>query len=543
MEKQVKQSDLPPLVITNNILNTTVEYTADESGWLPVYTFTVRANEGATIKTTPQPTITYEDASWGEKTADLSVSDDGKTATATNLEISPWDNPNITINGESEGGTPTADVVNNIAGTTETHTIQGDSSIDITVTGDAVTSWFFDAKASYHSTDGTEKTVLLEISGDRPTYAKCNLTDADLSQQITLSGTYENRYEIENQTENCTVEGLKQYYKDGEAVGITLTANTGFVFEETEDKPYILFESSFNTIKIESDLYENGKKAGFSWQMNEGVSNPKNGKYYLFGKAVERQTPPVGSGYGAINVYVVTNENLDALAKQRFIQQTGESADAATAIDIGDYINRIKRIYTDIPISGNSTLMLGNYATGITVQTPAMDVITLDFGKVLLPAPNKDITDYESDYKLFLPFKGFVSISEDYAGQEISLQYVISIITGEGVAKLSCNGSVFQMEQITPSLDVIYRTMSQDVRTIGADNWNDFVLYGTEPFIYATYYLSRSSIRNNDVQRTEIGQISGFAIVDDVTPITTEKMLCEEQEQIYRLLGDGVYIE
>lgn len=530
-----------PLQITNNIPNTTVEYTADESGFYPKYTFTVKANEGVKIKSEPKPVIKYYDAMWGSKTANLTVSDDGSQATATDIEISPDDDPRVTIEGESEGGepVPTVDVINNIAGTEESHTIEG-TTVNITITGNAVASWFFDAKASYTGTDETPKTSDGVISGDKPTYAKFVITDADFSQPITITGTYERRYEIINQTENCTVSNLKQYYKDGETVNIELTANVGFVFEETEDKPKIYFESSFGDYTVQSTLQDNGKKAVFSWQMNEDVISPNLGNYYLQGKAVESSTPPIGGKYGAINVYVVNDDNLDELAKQRFVESTGETA---TAIDIGNYINRIKRIYTCIPLSGDTTINLGNYNTGITAKTPSIEVITLDFGTLEVPAPNKDLTDYESDFQLFLPFKGFVSLSEYYAGKEISLQYVINIITGEGVAKLSCEGIIFQMEQVTPSLDVIYRTLAQDIRTVGGDSWNDFALYGVEPFLSATCYNSRSSERNNDNVRLKLGDVTGFVSVDDVTPIHTAEMLTEEQEMIYTALSNGVYIE
>lgn len=136
-----------PLQITNNIPNTTVEYTADESGFYPKYTFTVKANEGVKIKSEPKPVIKYYDAMWGSKTANLTVSDDGSQATATDIEISPDDDPRVTIEGESEGGepVPTVDVINNIAGTEESHTIEG-TTVNITITGNAVASWFLTLK-------------------------------------------------------------------------------------------------------------------------------------------------------------------------------------------------------------------------------------------------------------------------------------------------------------------------------------------------------------------------------------------------------------
>jgi hypothetical protein len=459
-----------------------------------------------------------------------------------NIPNTTEDYPDMIINGESEVGTqvPQVTVNNEIADTTESHIIN-DSQVEITVKGDKAGCWFFDAKANYKDKGNLDKSVNMVVSGTRPHYAKITINDADFNYPITLTGTYERSYEINNRTENCTVENLKEHYKDKEPVTIALTANKGYIFDN-ENKPIINFQSSFSSYKVESTLQDGNKKAVFSWLMNEGVRNPNTGTYYLKGSAKPDTTPPVGGKYGAINVYIVNDDVLDQLAKQRFIQSTGTNENA-TAIDIGDYVNRIKRIYTDITERGESTLSLGNYNTGITVKTPALENITLDYGSITVPAPNKDITDYDSNFKLFLPFKGFVSLSEEYAGKEINLQYVVNIITGNGVAKLSCDGSVFQVETVTPSLDVIYRTLAQDIRQVGGDSWNDFALYGIEPYLYATYYVSKTDIRNNDSKRSVLGHLKGFVSVDDVDIISTTNMLADEQEMIYNKLSDGVYIE
>lgn len=527
------------LIITNNIPNTTAhaEYLG-EGTHFSKYKITVTAPDGVTIKSTPVPTFTYTDALWGEpETVNMTVSPDGKTATLDEVQVYAEGYPNVTINGESEGSAQqSAEVVNNISGTQESHTVDG-SSVAITVSGSVSSNRFFSPKAQYTGTDGSSKTVDMETTDNTATVT---ITDADLSQPITLSGTYERAYFIANNTQNCKVEGLKPYYKNGESVAITLTSNSGYVFESGDNLPMIQFASAFGTYEVESVLQENNTKAVISWQMNEGVTNPNSGGYTLLGSAVESTAPPVGTQYGPINVYVVTEENLDALAKVRFIQPSG---DTGNAIDMGEYINRIKRIYTAVPVSGDTTLMAGNYNTGITVKTPSIDKITLDFGSVTLPSPNGDLTDYESEFQLFLPFKGFVNIPEDYAGKEISLQYVISIITGAGVAMLSYNGTVFQIEQVVPSLDVIYRTLSQDMRSVSSDSWNDFALYGTEPYVNAIHYISRSSQRNKDNKRMQIGQISGFAVLDDIDPIHTADMLSDEQNLIYYVLSQGIFVE
>ena len=531
--------------INNQTENCTVENLKEHYKDKEPVTIALTANVGHIFKEESKPTIKFQ-SSFSSYKVESTLQDGNKKAVFSWLMNEGVRNPrtgSYYLTGSAETDTtpvPQVTVNNEIADTTETHNIN-DNQVEITVTGNESGNWFFDAKANYKDKDNVDKSVDMVVSGTRPHYAKITINDADFNYPITLTGTYERSYEINNQTENCTVENLKEHYKDKEPVTIALTANVGHIFKE-ESKPTIKFQSSFSSYKVESTLQDGNKKAVFSWLMNEGVRNPNTGDYYLTGSAETDTTPPVGGKYGSINVYIVNDDALNQLAQQRFLQSTGTDGNV-TAIDIGDYVNRIKRIYTDITESGESTLSLGNYNTGIKVKTPAVENITLDYGSVTVPAPNKDITDYDSVYKLFLPFKGFVSLSEEYAGKEINLQYVVNIITGNGVAKLSCDGIVFQVETVTPSLDVIYRTLAQDIRQVGDDSWNDFALYGIEPYLYATYYVSKSDIRNNDSKRSVLGDLTGFVSVDDVDIISTTNMLADEQEMIYNKLSEGVYIE
>ena len=51
-------------------------------------------------------------------------------------------------------------------------------------------------------------------------------------------------------------------------------------------------------------------------------------------------------------------------------------------INLGQYVNRIKRIFTTVPVAGNDVLKCGNYNTEISVKNPTSDVMLLDFGNV-----------------------------------------------------------------------------------------------------------------------------------------------------------------
>ena len=173
---------------------------------------------------------------------------------------------------------------------------------------------------------------------------------------------------------------------------------------------------------------------------------------------------------------------------------------------------------------------------------PTADKITLDFGNVVVPDPNGDITDYESDIKIFIPFTGFVSMPNDYVGEQINLQIDINVLTGDGVARLMHNGVLFQVVEIRPSSDILYRT-STDLEVIGSDNWNENIYYGTEPFIYFKYFTSKNNNgRNTDLKMGVISTFKGFNTFEDVTIISADNMLTDEQRAIYDALERGVYI-
>ena len=123
------------------------------------------------------------------------------------------------------------------------------------------------------------------------------------------------------------------------------------------------------------------------------------------------------------------------------------------------------------------------------------------------------------------------------------MQYVINVVTGNGAALFSCNGVVFQVEEVEPSSDIIYLSPSVQIQTVGGDAWNELLYYGLEPYIYCKWYEGVNSGRNNDKRTGILGDFRGYNVFDDITPIHTDEMLTEEQEMIYRALSDGVYIE
>lgn len=528
------------LEVINNIPNTTATGTKG-SGYYDA-SIQVTANEGYKI-TAAQ--VEFTDSYGYPDTQDLTISPDGKTASWEYDDANTGESFTLTGTTASEG-TPELNVTNNITGSgvTEQHTFDGETAT-FTVTGQYTPNKvrFFDLKASYTNKAGTAtKTPFVVQDLEYSQQATLTITDIDPTKPVTLTGSYDDVLEISTNLSNCTAnEDLPQYVKDGETVNVTLTANDGTEFDTEQSTPQFYYQNASGFPQTQDLTISSDKKtATGSIQVNTNWSN-----FAVIGSAYP--VAVVGEQYGAINVYLVTLDELAEFSGKRFFKETGTDPSTGAPIyeniDLGAYVNKILRVYTNIGASSTDVIRCGNYNTGVSCHQPAQDKITLDFGTAVVPAHNEDNTDYESEIQIFLPFAGFVTLNTDYAGKTIGLQYVINVVTGNGVALLSCNGVVFQVEETEPSSEIIYLSPSTQVKTVGGDDWNEMLYYGLEPYIYCKWYESASNGRNNDRQTGILGDFRGFNVFDDVTPIHTAEMLTEEQEMIYAALSDGVYIE
>lgn len=523
--------------VTNNIPNTTA--TGVKSGtWSG--SVNVTADEGFKI-TSAQ--IGFRNGYGVPASEDMTISEDGKTASWSNDDFEP--DKGVSISGEAvRDGTPEITVVNTITNTLkETHTYDGDVAT-ITVESEHYPKYrFIDPKATYQSTDGGQKTVDMEVEVlSYYSLAKVTITDLDPTEPVTLTGKFTEVVSIETNLSNCYADPpLPEFLQFGETLNVTLKANENTAFDTEQSTPNFFYYNEVGSpVKKDLTVSEDKQTATGSIVLQNGWDN----------LSVNAQAYPVavvGEQYGAINVYLVTLDELAEFSGKRFFKETGTDPSTGAPIyeniDLGVYVNRIRRIYTNIGASSTDVIRCGNYNTGVSCHQPAQDKITLDFGTAVVPAHNEDNTDYESEIQIFLPFAGFVTLNTDYAGKTIGLQYVINVVTGNGVALLSCNGVVFQVEETEPSSEIIYLSPSTQVKTVGGDDWNEMLYYGVEPYIYCKWYESASNGRNNDRQTGILGDFRGFNIFDDVTPIHTAEMLTEEQEMIYTALSDGVYIE
>lgn len=436
------------------------------------------------------------------------------------------------------------EVTNKIPNTTATSVKNSKRSGSVNVTakkGFKITS----AKVVFTNGNGYPANEDMTIAADGKTASWQN-DDFQTSIGVTLTGETASEgtpeVNIETNFSNCYADPpLPEFLQYGETLNVTIKANENTAFDTEQSTPHFLYlnDKGYPASK-DLTVSEDKKTATGSLVLQDGWSN----------LSVNAQAYPVtvvGEQYGAINVYLVTLDELAEFSKKRFFKVTDTDPETGAPIyeniDLGAYVNRIRRVYTNIGASSTDVIRCGNYNTGVSCHQPAQDKITLDFGTAVVPAHNEDNTDYESEIQIFLPFAGFVNLNNDYAGKTIALQYVINVITGNGVALLSCNGVIFQVEETEPSGEIIYLSPSTQVKTVGGDDWNEMLYYGLEPYIYCKWYESASEGRNTDRKTGILGDFRGFNVFDDVTHIHTAEMLAEEQEMIYTALSDGVYIE
>lgn len=523
--------------ITNNVPDTTA--TGEKSGNRAA-SVTLTANEGFKIASA-QIVFYY---GYGDPVSeDMTISEGGKTATWQNDDCEP--DKGVTISGETVSeGTPELNVTNNITDTLkETHTYDGETATFTVESLHYPKYRFIDPKVNYTGTDGQPESVDMEVEVlSHYSLATATVTDLDPTRPVTLTGKFIKVVKIESDFSNCYADPpLPEFLQFGETLNVTLKANANTAFDTERGTPEFCYynEEGEPTSKYLT-VSDDKKTATGSLVLQDGWEN----------LPVIAQAYPVavaGQQYGAINVYLVTLDELAKFSGKRFFKETGSDPETGAPqyknIDLGAYVNKIRRVYTNIAAISTDVIRCGNYNTGVSCHQPAQDKITLDFGTAVVPAHNEDNTDYESEIQIFLPFAGFVTLNADYAGKTIGLQYVINVVTGNGVALLSCNGVVFQVEETEPCSEMIYRSPSTQVKTMGGDDWNEMLYYGLEPYIYCKWYESAGNGRNNDRQTGILGDFRGFNVFDDVTPIHTAGMLTEEQEMIYAALSDGVYIE
>ena len=512
--------------VENNIPNSDYEAVYDSLD--RKYAVTVTCKTGFRFVGIPTVSITGDALS---EPVSLTVSSDRFTATGEIEVYSERDG--LTLDGETETIPVVSDVTvtNNITGTTETHTYEN-GTVSIRVICADTRKRYVGCKASYGDvsvdfpvTDSNEITVTLE---NVPTGAN-----------ITLTG--ECRYVASVETDHltgCTITGIKPWYVENETVTATLTANKGTYFNTVPQMQYNGGGGFIDTEIYDFTVSEDKKTATISQKLAFSKESVELATISFIGSTVPEKAV---TGYGSINVYSVNDSILKQISESRFKSATGEVS-LAYDTDLGDYVNKLHKVFCDVGDVTETTIKCGNYDTLIKADSINEPVVTVDFGNVTLPANNSDSSDFNATVKVFVPFKGFVAVDADFIGKTLNLKYDVDLVTGDGCYKISVGDVIISQDVVKVSSDVIYKTSkNMNLATIGSSGFSTDYLKGLKPFVVMKYYEPLQDRYNNDNSVKVLSDVTGFAKFKDIT-LPTIDCLNSEYNEIVSLLSKGVIL-
>ena len=431
----------------------------------------------------------------------------------------------ITITGSFISGVRELQITNNIQNTTA-NSVASETNYTVTVTGNA--NGMFNGTPTI--TYGGE-TYNMTVTNQTATAIVPIATESVVINGEYLLGEF---IEVQYGLTNCEIVGDKPVkVKTGQSYTFNFRANPNT--ELTEIVANFINDDG-NPIEVNGTISADKQTGSVTFTL---TPNAVDLNIVANANVI---TPPTIKNYGAINVYIVTLENLDEFAKKRFFVQTSETSTGTSysEVNLGQYVNRIKRIFATVPVGGDDVLKCGNFNTGIKVKYPDSDVMVLDFGNVELTGANGNNEDFNAQVHMFIPCRGVVTIDSKYIGKTVNLTIKVNVITGDSVALLSCDGVTFQIESFSLSRDVLYR-LGTDLNVVGGEQWNEQILYGLEPYVLITENLTVDVPVNNTQENVTINSVTGFAQFANVN-LNTANLLVDEYDEIISQLETGVYL-
>lgn len=454
--------------------------------------------------------------------------------------------------------------------TTETHaTISGlpqsvDVETNLQLTATAANGYEFNA-APYIEFDemildggGNPLTVLnFTVSNDKLTatvsinLANCNLNYINqctalnivaVAAEIAPTPPPQTEIDLETSLQNCTVDGVPQTVYTDTVLNLTATANTDYEFNNA---PYIYgIDTNGNPISLPFTVAANKLTATITADLSLYALNSQS---VLTVYANADAITPYVEKYGTINIYKVTTQNLADFAAVRFKKEKDTPSDTSgffQLIDLGDYVVSVKRFYCPITDVLTAYIKAGNYNTNIQAETPQNDNFVIDCGTVAIPMPNNSITDYQNtEIRVFLPFVGFVSVPSDYVGKTIALAYRVNIVNGDCVAVLTCNGIEIDFVQCTISNDIIFKTNKEN-KFSGNAEFNLQVLKGLQPYaVVKTVTDENKQLYNSDCVRVSLNTVIGYAQITELTNFAAANITETEKSTLIATLASGVIFE
>lgn len=536
-----------PVKVTNNVGHTT--YKTEVQGNNTVITLTCEkgfAFDGV-------PTVTYgadpEDPFADPTTENMTVSGNVATFTLATDSYGGF----ATLDGKtkaSEPPTPTEPteptVTSNIADATESHTVNG-SSVTVNLTSKKV---MLNVSCAYVGKDGSSKNVPVTVNvvindvtdtDTATSNASVTLPDADFNHQIVITGETKQAMRIDYNLSGCTPVTKPTYCFVGEPLTITLTADSGNVFNDAAKCTIAGYNSLTGGRVVQMTISEDKLTATGTITPTVGTYETDDWFMVVDGVADPQTTPT--KKYGFINAYVLNEQNLEDFATARFVPYTGDypsTKEDPISYDLGDYVNRVKRFFFPVEKGSTSKLMCGNFQVDTNVFNLASDTKVISFGSVDIPNVTESTADYDTDLNMFVPFIGLETLPVDLIGHTVALELRVNLLGGGGVYVLTCEDRIVYTKEVEPCTDVLFRTQKQEVRVLGGSKFDSTYLMGLTPYIV----LQKKTITSTGVETAssrlaKVKEVVGFTKLVNVKFTDTSNMLMDDVNTIINILRNG----
>lgn len=178
-----------------------------------------------------------------------------------------------------------------------------------------------------------------------------------------------------------------------------------------------------------------------------------------FDSITEPDTPSLGiSTSGMYNVYQIYENQLSGVASQLFHTTTPTPYEGTDVLEkINNTIEKLQYSVVDlvrgnlkdfvidchiIPVmpttSATENIQIGGYTINNLAHPVTSDYVTINCGSIKVDSCYDGFEDYQTEYKLYLPFIGFVDLNPNYvANNYLTLKYRFNVIDGSCIAFLS----------------------------------------------------------------------------------------------------------
>ena len=461
--------------------------------------------------------VTYTDTSDNLVTLNLTLNQ------AQNVGMVTLTNVNYDYNVNIYGNIIlNVNIINNVDTNNTTVTSElVDNDLYITIEGLLNNYEFYNVTLNYNNTE-----INGNIENDSVTFV---VENANLNLTYTIEGQYLYTIYLDYVISNCTVTPLNLKVTENSIITLTATPNQYFIFET---QPYLRLQ----TLTGHRDFYFDNNTLTFDFSTVEEFENLN----HIIVNAVAQIDNTLIDKYGSIYAYITTIQNLTDFAKIRF--ETVTSGGVSREIDKGIYIKSLKRIYLNNIFAVDNNLRLGNYLTNIIAKSIINDTIELNAGNVLIPSYSNNITDFQNEYTLFLPFYGFYKIENDFIGKTLNVKYICNLINGLAIITISANNYIIDKIQCNIATDILYKTTDKTEIQTNGNITNDISnLKGLQPYLNIKYYTDlNENIYNNDCKHNQIKNFTGFIKCSEI--FFDNDKLKDVEELIKKELTNGVIV-